>query len=225
MQDVNFYASLASKRAVGNQDAIDLCITAALTEEQRATASTYKELEFIPFNPTDKRAEAKIQAPDGSTFRVAKGAPQVLMRMAYNSDELTPTVKKSVQELADRGFRALGVGIMRSPEGEPPKWEYLGILSLFDPPRHDTKATIAAALDNGIEVKMVTGDQTAIAKETCRELGMGTNILNTEVLNDTSVPKDVVSRIIMEAHGFAEVMPEHKFMIVECIDRWATLPA
>ena len=83
----------------------------------------------------------------------------------------------------------------KTAPGETPVWEYLGILSLFDPPRHDTKATIAAAVENGIEVKMVTGDQTAIAKETCRELGMGTNILNTEVLNDASVPADVVAKI------------------------------
>jgi H+-transporting ATPase len=54
-------------------------------------------------------------------------------------------------------------------------------MSLFDPPRPDTKATIAAAIANGVEVKMITGDHGLIAKETCRELGMGTNILNTEV--------------------------------------------
>ena len=94
-----------------------------------------------------------------------------------------------MQELADRGFRALGVAISYTGEGEPTHWEFQGVLSLYDPPRHDTKATIAAAIANGIEVKMVTGDQTAIAKETCRELGMGTNILNTEVLNDKSISR------------------------------------
>ena len=51
-----------------------------------------------------------------------------------------------------------------------------GILSVFDPPRIDTKATIEAAYANGVEVKMVTGDHTAIAVETCRMLGMGTKV-------------------------------------------------
>ena len=55
---------------------------------------------------------------------------------------------------------------------------------------------------------MVTGDQTAIAKETCRELGMGTNILNTETLNDKSLSQMNLDEIILNAHGFAEVMPE-----------------
>lgn len=47
---------------------------------------------------------------------------------------------------------------------------------MFDPPRVDTKATIEAAYANGVEVKMITGDQTAIAVETCRMLGMGTKV-------------------------------------------------
>ncbi len=51
-----------------------------------------------------------------------------------------------------------------------------GVLSVFDPPRHDTKATIEAAFANGVEVKMITGDHTAIAVETCRMLGMGTKV-------------------------------------------------
>ena len=64
---------------------------------------------------------------------------------------------------------------------------------------------------------MVTGDHLLIAKETCRELGMGTNILNTEVLNDPAHSVEQLDEIIMNSHGFAEVMPEHKFQIVERI--------
>ena len=137
------------------------------------------------------------------------------MRLSHNGPAIRERVESAVQELADRGFRSLGVGISYTGQTEVPHWEFQGVLSLFDPPRPDTKATIAAAIANGIEVKMVTGDQTAIAKETCRELGMGTNILNTEVLNDKSITPGNLDEIILNAHGFAEVMPEHKFMIVE----------
>jgi magnesium-transporting ATPase (P-type) len=171
-----------------------------------ARLAAFKEVDFVPFNPTDKRTEATIQAPDGSVFKVTKGAPQVIMRLAHNAAALREKVTSSVQDLADRGFRSLGVAISYTGVGEQTHWEYQGILSLFDPPRPDTKATIAAAIANGIEVKMVTGDQTAIAKETCRELGMGTNILNTEVLNDKSMSQAAVDEIILNSHGFAEVM-------------------
>ncbi len=117
-----------------------------------------------------------------------------------------------------------------------------GVLSVFDPPRHDTKETIAAAFENGVEVKMITGDQTAIAVETCRMLGMGTKvrfvlvasyaagcccgmvcavlivvalllqILNTDALNaGSSNYGSSLGDVILQANGFAEVYPEHKF--------------
>ena len=153
-KEIVFYAALASKRDEGNQDAIDFCLTQAVPKEERARMAAFKELDFIPFNPSDKRAEATIQAPDGSVFRVTKGAPQVIMRMSHNSDAIKSKVEQSVQELADRGFRALGFAITYTGPDVPPHWEFQGVLSLFDPPRPDTKATIAAAIANGIEVKM-----------------------------------------------------------------------
>ena len=62
------------------------------------------------------------------------------------------------------------------------KWDFQVLLPLFDPPRHDTKETIERCIEKGISVKMVTGDQLLIGKETARQLGMGTNMYTTEVL-------------------------------------------
>jgi len=154
-----------------------------------------------------KRAITTLRAPDGRRMKAAKGAPQVILRMAADRAAVEPLVKAAVNSLASRGFRALGVAVCREATDDPAAevWEVVGILSLFDPPRPDTRKTIAAAIANGVEVKMVTGDQTAIAKETCRELGMGTNILQTEALDDPSLPQEAVDAVIMEAHGFAEV--------------------
>jgi hypothetical protein len=178
-------------------------------------------------------------------WQVTKGAPQIIMNMSHNADALRTRVTAAVQELADRGFRSLGVGISYTGVDEPAHWEFQarqrcflvccvwgggaaviavrprrlppyrsaarldcvavhacpagpstgtwwlvsltccrcgvrvgvqGVLSVFDPPRVDTKATIEAAYENGVEVKMITGDQTAIAVETCRMLGMGTKV-------------------------------------------------
>jgi len=215
--DIVFHAALASKREKGNQDAIDKVITDAIPREHEAYLMSFKEIEFVPFNPTDKRTEATMQAPDGRVLKVSKGAPQVILRLCSNKDEIRGRVEADVQELGDRGFRSLSVAVSNRPPGEPPAWEFMGILSLFDPPRPDTKKTIEAAVANGVLVKMITGDHQVIAKETCRELGMGTNILNTEVLNDKSMSREQLDEIIFNAHGFAEVMPEHKFQIVQAL--------
>ena len=99
-------------------------------------------------------------------------------------------------------------------EGE---WEFLGVLSLFDPPRADTARTIEKAQELGVDVKMITGDHTTIAKETARRLGMGDAIYNTAALrgdNGDGPADPEVLRIVRAADGFAEVMPEHKYGIV-----------
>ena len=161
--DVVLYAALCSKRAKGNQDAIDFAVTDDAANGMRLSRAcaargvpleAWEEVSFEPFNPTDKRTLSVVRGPDGELFQCAKGAPQVVLKMAHNKAELADRVAGHVQELGDRGYRALGVAVNREPEGAPEHWEYMGILSIYDPPRDDTKATIAAAIDNGIEVKV-----------------------------------------------------------------------
>ena len=100
------------------------------------------------------------------------------------------------------------------------KWQFVGVLPLFDPPREQAKATIASARQMGVNVKMVTGDQLAIAKETAKQLGMGTNILDASGLGDTKHHETAQSaEAIEKADGFAQVFPEHKFHIVDVLQQ------
>lgn len=90
-------------------------------------------------------------------------------------------------------------------------WEFIGLLPLFDPPRHDSAETIRKALDLGVNVKMITGDQLAIGKETGRRLGMGTNMYPSSSLlgqsNDESITGIPIEELIEKADGFAGVFP------------------
>ncbi len=74
-----------------------------------------------------------------------------------------------MNEFAGRGFRSLGV----ARADEEGNWQFAGVLPIFDPPREQAKATIASARQMGVDVKMVTGDQIAIAHETAKQLGLG----------------------------------------------------
>ena len=140
----------------------------------------YKVGHFQPFDPVHKRTEATVTGPDGKAFKVTKGAPQVILALSANAGQVKPAVDKAVNEFAARGFRSLGVA---RADGDG-QWRFLGVLPLFDPPRDDAKATIATARQMGVKVKMVTGDALAIAKETAKKLGMGTNILDAGSLGD-----------------------------------------
>ena len=171
---------------------------------------------FQPFDAVHKRTEAAVKGPDGKAFKVTKGAPQVILALAANAAEIKSGVDKAVNEFAARGFRSLGVA-RADGDGE---WQFLGVLPLFDPPRDDAKSTIATAQQMGVKVKMVTGDALAIAQETAKKLGMGTNILDAGTLGDEKQQQTAaVSEAIERADGFAQVFPEHKFHIVDDLQK------
>jgi H+-transporting ATPase len=163
-----------------------------------------------------KRTEATVKGTDGTAFKVTKGAPQVILALLANAEQVTPAVEQAVNEFAARGFRSLGVA---RAEGEGP-WQFLGVLPLFDPPREQAKATIATARQMGVNVKMVTGDALAIARETAGRLGLGTNILDASGFGDTKHHETAqLAESIEKADGFAQVFPEHKFHIVDVLQQ------
>ncbi len=205
-------AALASR--ADDKDTIDLAVLGGV-KDQKALQS-YQQVHFEPFDPVHKRTEATIKGPDGKVFKVSKGAPQVILALVANAGAIKPAVEKAINDFAARGFRSLGV----ARAGQDGQWQFLGVLPLFDPPRDDAKATIATALQMGVKVKMVTGDQLAIARETAAKLGMGTHILDASSLGD--LKQDASSAVIDSietADGFAQVFPEHKYHIVDDLQK------
>ena len=197
-----------------NDDTIDLAVLGGLKDKQ--ALKPYQVTHFQPFDPVHKRTEAAIKAADGSTFKVTKGAPQVIQELSANAAAVKAAVDKAVNDFAARGFRALGVA---RADGDG-KWQLLGVLPLFDPPREDAKSTIATAAQMGVKIKMVTGDALAIARETAKVLGMGTNILDGATLGDSKTKETTaVTKSIEDADGFAQVFPEHKFHIVDVLQK------
>ncbi|MFA6217989.1 MAG: plasma-membrane proton-efflux P-type ATPase [Candidatus Omnitrophota bacterium] len=205
-------AALASR--ADNKDTIDLAVLGGLQNDQALKG--YQVVHFQPFDPVHKRTEATVKGADGKEFKVTKGAPQVILELSSNAGQVKPAVDKAVNEFAVRGFRSLGV----ARAGGDGQWQFLGVLPLFDPPREDAKSTIATAAQMGVKIKMVTGDQLAIAQETAKKLGMGANILDASGLGDVKREEtSAVAESIENADGFAQVFPEHKFHIVDVLQK------
>jgi H+-transporting ATPase len=205
-------ASLASR--ADDADAIDLAVLGGLPDDQ--ALDDYHVVSFQPFDAVSKRTEATVTGADGKSFKVTKGAPQVILELSTNRSAVKKDVDAAVDGFAARGFRSLGVA--RAVEDGP--WNLVGVLPLFDPPREDAKATIATAFQMGVDVKMVTGDALAIARETARTLGMDTNILDASGLGDIKREENAATaESIDDADGFAEVFPEHKFHIVDVLQK------
>jgi H+-transporting ATPase len=206
-EEVILTGALASREE--NKDTIDLAVLGGVKDKKQLEA--YRVTHFQPFDPVHKRTEASVTGPEGQAFKVTKGAPQVILALASNTD-----AQQKIDEFAKRGFRSLGVA-RTDAQGQ---WQFLGILPLFDPPREDSKSTIEMARQMGVRVKMVTGDQLAIGREIAGQLGLGTDLVDASVFDETKHHEGApLAAAIEQADGFAQVFPEHKFHIVTVLQR------
>jgi H+-transporting ATPase len=212
------YAAMATTWWEPARDALD---TLTLGAVDMPSLESVEQIEYLPFDPVVKRTEGTVRdKSNGSVFKTTKGAPHVILKLV-NDPAITPIVEHDIQKLGERGIRSLAIA-RTNDAGE---WIMLGILTFLDPPRPDTWQTIQDAKKYGVSVKMITGDHHLIAKETSRTLSLGTKILSTDVLPEldpvtnqkpANLSRDY-GRVILDADGFAEVFPEHKYLIVECL--------
>jgi len=218
--DVTLGAALATQAS--SEDPIDLAVLHALKD--RSALDKFKQTGFVPFDPVNKRTVATVADAAGHTGQYAKGAPQVIAALARLDPATLARYQATVNELASRGYRALGVA--KSDDGNPDgarSWQLLGIISLSDPPRPDAKATIAETERLGLNVKMVTGDDVAIGDQIAKQLGMGDHLLvASDVFKDgtapAALPPDVVTAV-ERADGFGRVFPQHKYEIVKALQQ------
>ncbi|CUA95677.1 plasma-membrane proton-efflux P-type ATPase [Thiomonas bhubaneswarensis] len=208
---LNLHAALASQP--DNGDAIDQAVYAA--QNDKTTPAGYKAEGFMPFDPVGKRSEGRWTTAQGQPFTVTKGAPQVILDLCGLDAAARGKAQAWIDAQAAKGLRTLGVASKTGEGG----WQLDGLLSLFDPPRPDSRQTIADAREHGLQVKMVTGDNVAIAREIGDQLGIGRNILAAGAVFDTAGQSPGVSLAdrIDAADGFAEVFPEHKYGIVKAL--------
>lgn len=228
--DLMLTACLAASRKKKGMDAIDKAFLKSLRFYPRAKSvlSKYKVIDFHPFDPVSKKVTAVVESPQGERITCVKGAPLFVLSTVEQDhpipEDVDQAYKNKVAEFATRGFRSLGVARKRG-EGS---WEILGIMPCSDPPRHDTARTINEAKRLGLSIKMLTGDAVGIARETSRQLGLGTNVYNAERLGlggGGDMPGSEVYDFVEAADGFAEVFPQHKYNVVEILQQRGYLVA
>ncbi|KAI4269515.1 MAG: hypothetical protein LQ337_007238 [Flavoplaca oasis] len=224
--DVNWMmavAALASSHNIKSLDPIDKVTILTLKRYPKAREileQGWKTEKYTPFDPVSKRITA-VCVCDGVRYTCAKGAPKAILNLSNCSEETAALFRSKASEFARRGFRSLGVAVQKNDE----PWDLLGMLSMFDPPREDTAQTIAEAQFLGLQVKMLTGDAIAIAKETCKMLALGTKVYNSDRLIHGGLSGTTQHDLVERADGFAEVFPEHKYQVVEMLQQRGHLTA
>ena len=201
VEELMLYAALASKEE--NKDPIETPIFEYLQKTgQTKELKQYQQVKFTPFDPVSKRTEAIVKSGD-KTFLVTKGASQVVLGLCgerINQEEILG----KVGGFAEKGFRTLGIAV-KHPEDK--NFDFIGLLPLFDPPREDSKSTIKEAMNLGLDVKMVTGDNIAIGKQIANVLGIGDNILDARDLRGASNKELVILGKIISTAVFKKLSP------------------
>ena len=207
--DVLFAGALASQEA--NQDTIDLAfITAAKEHHVFDGLPTVTPISFAPFDAKSRRTEAVVEQ-NGQRLRVMKGAVRTIAEACGLRPPEIEALEQRVSAAAAKGYRTLAVA--RGPEKGIPA--LVGLVSLYDPLRPDAKQLIAALLDLGVQVKMLTGDALPVALE----IGSGVGLPNIRRVGDLKAAGTVASSAAVDllagADGFAEVYPEDKYIVVQ----------
>jgi len=224
-------AAMAAKWHEPARDALDKLVLGCETNPKGVDLKSMdciEQLDYLPFDPVIKRTEGTVRDKskkinNGEKFKTSKGAPQVLLKLVEQAGgcdaELKRKIEKDVTDLGKRGIRAIAVA--KTDEGGI--WRMMGLLTFLDPPRPDTKDTVRLSKENGVAVKMITGDHLLIAMETSRVLDMGDCIQAADGLplldketkaKPANLGRDYGDRFLA-ADGFAQTYPEHKYLIVE----------
>jgi len=207
-QEVVLYGALASQEA--NQDPIDLAFIAAARQKNLVDGS-FVQKDFIPFDPKTRRTEALVQK-DIEEFRAMKGAVNVIAQACGLDESAIRELEARIDEFAKKGYRTLAVA--KTDNQNQPK--LVGMVTLYDIPRHDSKKLIGELKELGVSVKMLTGDAVPIAKEIAKDVGLGENIIKISDLKEF-VKENLgkTAEIAEKSDGFAEIYPEDKYAIVK----------
>ncbi|MGA9347986.1 MAG: plasma-membrane proton-efflux P-type ATPase [Anaerolineae bacterium] len=209
-QDVILYGALASQEA--NQDPIDLAfITAA--KQRGLINDSFVLKSFVPFDPQTRRTEAVVQK-DGQEFRTMKGAVGAIAQACRLDEAAVRELEARTNEFTQKGHRTLAVA--RVDGQDQPR--LVGLVTLYDAPRPDSKDLIRELRELGVSVKMLTGDALPIAKEVAKEVGLGENVSRVAELEELAKENAVQAAEVAErSDGFAEIYPEGKYTVVKSL--------
>jgi len=231
-KDVGFYAMLASSRDK-KEDAVDRTVVKYFDKEfgpaGQEMVNEYTKTGGMGFNPVYKRVVFDLKHPKIGNIRVAKGLSTKVVDTADGSVDdaeeqwqvenhvaVMKEVKIMDKQLASDGYKTVGVAIKINDK----PWVFCGILPMMDPPRADSKSTVISLRKAGIKTKMITGDHLNIAIETAKQVAIGPKIFAAkEVSKGTNTAK----QNILDADGFAQVLPSDKREVVEVLRRFHNL--
>jgi plasma-membrane proton-efflux P-type ATPase len=205
--DVIRAGAWASQEA--NQDPIDLAFLSS-ARARGFTDTDVSQVSYVPFAPETKRTEAVVESR-GKRVTVMKGAlSSVAQACGLEVSEIS-WLESQASEHARKGYRVLAVATSSRAD----RLELAGLVTLSDPARPDSRDMIRAVRALGVSVKMLTGDALPVAQEIASSVGLGEIRRVGELHAAMSESPQSGSTLVDRCGGFAEVLPEDKFLVVK----------
>jgi Mg2+-importing ATPase len=229
------HAYINSYFQTGLRNALDRAILAHAGEEFAWIQQNYEKVDEIPFDFTRKRMSVVVRDRNGKTQLVTKGAVEEILTICSYVDEgdrvvpLTPQLEQeiltTVREFNAKGLRVLAVAQKTDPPAEGQfsvaderDMVLLGFLAFLDPPKETAADAIRALQEHGIALKILTGDNDAVARAIADKVGLETRGLllgsDVDAMDDATLQRAVEAATI-----FAKLSPEQKARIVQALRR------
>jgi Mg2+-importing ATPase len=220
-------AGAAAHFQTGNQNPHDDAIGAAVPRPEGWT-----KLDEVPFDFQRRRMSVVVRTPDGVRL-IAKGAPEAVLAACTHlrdgagaarplDDADRATVIATVRRFGDRGLRTIAMGTRELPardryaRGDEEALTFEGWLTFLDPPLADTALTMRALAADGVTLKVLTGDDPAVATYICAKTGVDTvhRITGAEL---DAVSDAALGPLAERTSLFARVSPEQKLRIIRAL--------
>lgn len=205
----------------------------AILREPGVVSEQWNKLREIPFDFERRRVSVVLER-GRERLLIAKGAPENIFSICTESRvegrvkpldlQLRETALAQFNAMGDQGLRVLAVATRRVPEQENYGLDderglsLVGFLGFSDPPLADAAGAIEALDKDGVQVKILTGDNERVARHICNQVGL-TNValITAEELSKADRPKFV--RLVEENTVFTRVTPSQKTAIIEALRR------
>ncbi|MCE5221172.1 MAG: cation-translocating P-type ATPase [Clostridium sp.] len=193
--------------------------------------NTYPRIKEIPFD-SDRKLMSTLHVIDGKHIMITKGALDVLMNRVtstktsngvVNFTEADKTnINKTNMDLSSQGLRVLAFAYKELDEAkeltleDEDNYTFLGLISMIDPPREESKAAVSDCIKASIKPIMITGDHKITASAIAKEIGiLQEGDLAVEGLELDKMSDDELNSKLRHISVYARVSPEHKIRIVK----------
>lgn len=182
---------------------------------------TLQGIKEYPFTQTHLMMARAYKLNESDVLMACKGAPEAIIEHCKLSEEATQDIKKAIHELAEKGYRVLGICHSYLPEHQLPEniqdqsYVFSGLLAFEDPIRKEVPDAVKECQQAGIKVVMITGDYPITASNIGMQIGLEnyTQVLTGDDLRQIS---DEALRVrVNDVSIFARVKPEQKLRLVQ----------